>query len=116
MRTGPTGSGVRAGALRPLHYLCLSGQEVERGEFKRTTGLADRTAVQLRAALTRRGLPRSDAPQGALQMVLRWLASALTDAAHRMRKLRRCSQMRSLLKALDARRPEGETSPLRKAA
>ena len=50
------------------------------------------------------------------QMVLRWVASALTDAAHRMRKLRGCSQMRSLLKALDARRPEGETSTLRKAA
>ena len=50
------------------------------------------------------------------QMVLRWVASALTDAAHRTRKLRGCSQMRSLLKALDARRPEAETATLRKAA
>lgn len=50
------------------------------------------------------------------QMVLRWVASALSDAAHRMRKLRGCSQMRSLLKALDARRPEAETATLRKAA
>jgi transposase-like protein len=50
------------------------------------------------------------------QMVLRWVASGLSDAAHRMRKLRGCSQMRSLLKALDARRPVGETSTLRKAA
>jgi transposase-like protein len=50
------------------------------------------------------------------QMVLRWVASALSDAAHRMRKLRGCSQMRSLLKALDARRPEAETATLRKTA
>jgi len=50
------------------------------------------------------------------QMVLRWVASALSDAAHRMRKLRGCSQMRSLLKALEARRPEAETATLRKAA
>ena len=50
------------------------------------------------------------------QMVLRWVASALSDAAHRMRKLRGCSQMRSLLKALDARRPEAEHATLRKAA
>ena len=50
------------------------------------------------------------------QMVLRWVASALSDAAHRMRKLRGCSQMRSLLKALDARRPEAENATLRKAA
>jgi hypothetical protein len=33
-----------------------------------------------------------------------------------MRKLRGCSQMRSLLKALDARRPEAETATLRKTA
>jgi transposase-like protein len=38
------------------------------------------------------------------QMVLRWVASALSDAAGRMRKLRGCAQMRSLLKALEARR------------
>ncbi|NUZ04895.1 IS256 family transposase [Piscinibacter koreensis] len=50
------------------------------------------------------------------QMVLRWVASALSDAAHRMRKLRGCSQMRSLLKALDARRPEAGSATLRKAA
>jgi putative transposase len=33
------------------------------------------------------------------QMVLRWVASALSDAATRMRKLRGCGQMRTLLKA-----------------
>jgi hypothetical protein len=30
-------SGVRLAALRPLHYLYLSGTELERGEFKRDT-------------------------------------------------------------------------------
>lgn len=37
------------------------------------------------------------------QMVLRWVASALADAATRMRKLRGCAQMKLLLKALDTR-------------
>ena len=50
------------------------------------------------------------------QMVLRWVASALSDAAGRMRKLRGCSQMRSLLTALDARRPDAEGATIRKAA
>ncbi len=50
------------------------------------------------------------------QMVLRWVASALSDAAGRMRKLRGCSQMRSLLKALDARRTEADSGLIRKAA
>lgn len=50
------------------------------------------------------------------QMVLRWVASALSDAAHRMRKLRGCSQMRTLLKALDARRPDDDSAMIRKAA
>ena len=50
------------------------------------------------------------------QMVLRWVASALSDAAGRMRKLHGCSQMRSLLKALDARRPEADSGLIRKAA
>ena len=50
------------------------------------------------------------------QMVLRWVASALSDAAGRMRKLRGYSQMRSLLKALDAHRAQAEITTLRKAA
>jgi transposase-like protein len=50
------------------------------------------------------------------QMVLRWVASALSDAAGRMRKLRGNSQMRELLKALDARRPDADTGALQKAA
>ena len=50
------------------------------------------------------------------QMVQRWVASALSDAAARMRKLRGCSQMRSLLKALDARPPATDNNSARKAA
>ena len=50
------------------------------------------------------------------QMVLRWVASALSDAATRMRKLRGCSQMRSLLKALDSRRSDTTTGAALKAA
>lgn len=50
------------------------------------------------------------------QMVLRWVASALSDAADRMRKLRGCSQMRTLLKALDDRRPDDDSATIRKAA
>jgi len=50
------------------------------------------------------------------QMVLRWVASALSDAATRMRKLRGCGQMRALVKALDARRPESDDGAILKAA
>ena len=50
------------------------------------------------------------------QMVLRWVASALSEAAARMRKLRGCAQMRTLLKALDARRPESGNGAVLKAA
>lgn len=50
------------------------------------------------------------------QMVLRWVASALSDAATRMRKLRGCSHMRTLLKALNARRTDTDNGTIRKAA
>lgn len=50
------------------------------------------------------------------QMVVRWVASALSDAAVRMRKLRGCGQIRALLKALDARRSETTTGAALKAA
>ena len=49
-------------------------------------------------------------------MVMRWVASALSDAAGRMRKLRGSSHIRSLLKALEARRPDAHNETLRKAA
>jgi len=50
------------------------------------------------------------------QMVLRWVASALADAATRMRKLRGCGQMKTLLKALDAKASELDHRAMRKAA
>lgn len=63
-------SGVRAEALRPLHYLFLTGLSLERGEFKRMTGLGERTAVDLLSALVRRGLLRSDTVQGKVRFGL----------------------------------------------
>ena len=63
-------SGVRLEALRPLHYLFVTGLEIERGEFKRMTGLGDRTAVNLVSALVRRGLLRSDTVQGKVRFGL----------------------------------------------
>ncbi len=63
-------SGVRLDALRPLHYLLLSGIEMERGEFKRMTGLGERTAVGVLTALIKRGLLRSDTPQGKVRFGL----------------------------------------------
>ncbi|MEO6278900.1 Fic family protein [Roseateles sp.] len=63
-------SGVRIEALRPLHYLFLSSAALERGEFKRMTGLGDRTATSLLTALLKRGLLASDSPQGKVRFGL----------------------------------------------
>ena len=63
-------SGVRREALRPLHYLFLTGGELERGEFKAMTGLGDRTAVSALSALVKRGLLKSDTPQGRVRFAL----------------------------------------------
>jgi Fic family protein len=63
-------SGVRTEALRPLHYLFLSGADIERGEFKRMTGLGERTAVTLLSALIKRGLLASGTPQGKVRFGL----------------------------------------------
>jgi len=63
-------SGVRLEALRPLHYLFLSSSALERGEFKRMTGLGDRTATGLLTALLKRGLLASDSPQGKVRFGL----------------------------------------------
>jgi transposase-like protein len=49
-------------------------------------------------------------------MVLRWVASALADAATRMRKLRGSGQMKTLLKALDSKLAELDERTARKAA
>jgi len=63
-------SGVRREVLRPLHYLFLTGGELERGEFKAMTGLGDRTAVSALSALIKRGLLKSDTPQGKVRFGL----------------------------------------------
>jgi Fic family protein len=57
-------SGVRRESLRPLHYLFAAGTELERGEFKAMTGLGERTAVSALSSLIRRGMLKSDTPQG----------------------------------------------------
>ncbi len=63
-------NGIRIEALRPLHDLYVTGFEMDRGEFKRMTGLGERTAVNLLSALLRRGLLRSDSVQGKLRFGL----------------------------------------------
>jgi Fic family protein len=63
-------SGVRREVLRPLHYLYLTGGELERGEFKAMTGLGERTAVSALSAAVKRGLLKSDTPQGKLRFAL----------------------------------------------
>ena len=63
-------SGVRQDALRGLHYLFLSGEEMPRGEFKSMLGLGDRTATETLGALVQRGLLVSDSPQGKVRFGL----------------------------------------------
>jgi hypothetical protein len=57
-------SGVRLAAIKPLHYLWLGGHSMERGDFKTMTGLGDRVATTVLTALIKRGLLKSDTPQG----------------------------------------------------
>jgi Fic family protein len=63
-------SGVRQEALRPLHYLFLSGEEMARGEFKAMLGMAERSATDALGALVKRGLLKSDSPQGKVRFGL----------------------------------------------
>ena len=49
-------------------------------------------------------------------MVLRWVASALSDAAPRMRRLRGCDQMKTLLQVLAQRSPKDTAQATRLAA
>lgn len=63
-------SGVRQEALHPLHYLFLSGGELTRGEFKAMLGLGERSATDALGALVRRGLLKSDSPQGKVRFGL----------------------------------------------
>lgn len=62
--------GVRQEALRGLHYLFLSGEEMTRGDFKAMLGMSDRGATDALGALVKRGLLKSDSPQGKVRFGL----------------------------------------------
>ena len=62
--------GVRQEALRGLHYLFLSDEEMPRGDFKALLGVSDRGATDALGALVRRGLLKSDSPQGKVRFGL----------------------------------------------
>jgi Fic family protein len=62
--------GVRQEALRGLHYLFLSGEDMPRGDFKAMLGLSDRGATDALGALVKRGLLKSDSPQGRVRFGL----------------------------------------------
>ncbi|WP_342617416.1 Fic family protein [Rhodoferax sp. GW822-FHT02A01] len=63
-------SGVRQESLRGLHYLFLSGDEMARGDFKAMLGMSDRAATDALGALVKRGLLKSDSPQGKVRFGL----------------------------------------------
>lgn len=62
--------GVRTEALRGLHYLFLSGEDMPRGDFKAMLGLGERSATDALGALVKRGLLQSDSPQGKVRFGL----------------------------------------------
>ena len=62
--------GVRQQALMPLHYMFGSGIELGRAEFKTLTGLGERVATELIAALLRQGFVASDTPYGKLRFAI----------------------------------------------
>lgn len=62
--------GVRQEALRGLHYLFLSGEEMTRGDFKAMLGMSERGATDALGALVKRGLLKSDSPQGKVRFGL----------------------------------------------
>jgi len=49
-------------------------------------------------------------------MIMRWVASALSDASGRFRKLRGFAEMKTLLNVLAERTPKSEIGPSRKVA
>ena len=63
-------SGARQEALRGLHYLFLSGENMTRGDFKAMLGMSDRGATDVLGALVKRGLLKSDSPQGKVRFGL----------------------------------------------
>lgn len=60
-------SGLRSEALLPLHYIAITGP-IERGEFKKMTGMAERSAERLLKALLDYRLLRSDTLKGKVYM------------------------------------------------
>lgn len=62
--------GVRQESLRALHYLFLSGDDMTRGDFKSMLGMSDRGATDALGALVKRGLLKSDSPQGKVRFGL----------------------------------------------
>jgi len=60
----PGKEGVRQESLCVLHYLFLSGEDMTRGDFKSMLGMSDRGATDALGALVKRGLLKSDSPQG----------------------------------------------------
>lgn len=62
--------GVRPESLRGLHYLFLSSEEMARGDFKSMLGMSDRGATDALGALVKRGLLKSDSPQGKVRFGL----------------------------------------------
>jgi Fic family protein len=63
-------SGVRQESLRGLHYLFLSGEDMSRGDFKVLLGMSERGATDALGALVKRGLLKSDSPQGKVRFGL----------------------------------------------
>ncbi len=62
--------GVRLESLRALHYLFLSGEDLTRGDFKSMLAMSDRGATDALGALVKRGLLKSDSPQGKVRFGL----------------------------------------------
>jgi Fic family protein len=60
---------IRSEAILPLHYL-FTGGPLTRGEFKKMTGLGDKVAQNLVAALLKNGLLTSDTPLGPVRFGL----------------------------------------------
>lgn len=63
-------SGVRQESLRGLHCLFLSGEDMARGDFKAMLGMSDRGATDALGSLVKRGLLKSDSPQGKVRFGL----------------------------------------------
>jgi hypothetical protein len=74
-------SGVRQEALRGLHYLFLSGEDMARSDFKAMPGKSARGATDVLGALPKRGLLESDSPQGKVHFAPAAACAALLVSA-----------------------------------